>query len=212
MEIFNKNIWSQACTGMITDECDELKVSYSCLTGFKSNVQRPKFFGFIRTVDLEEGDYQDENINLGLGFLDGLSSKDVLYVNGSKSFAYFGELMTRFSSQRKISGVVIDGATRDNNYTLNKDLNILYKSKTPVDIKGRGRVKDVDVPLVLDGKTIQPNDFIFADLDGAVVISASDLSVVERAVEKVIDKEKRIINDIEDNVSIFEIIKNFKSF
>ena len=101
---FNSEIWNLACTGMITDECDELGIDYVCLTGYKTNSSKPSFFGFVRTVDLEEGDYADENINLGLGFLNSLGNQDVLFVKGSDSFAYFGELMTRFSTKKQING------------------------------------------------------------------------------------------------------------
>ena len=100
MEEYNRNVWKHACTGMITDECDTLKINYTCLTNFQSNLDNPCFFGFARTVDLEAGNYPDENIKLGLGFLDSLGPGDLLFVKGSDEFAYFGELMTRYSSKK----------------------------------------------------------------------------------------------------------------
>ena len=212
MKNFDKSIWSEACTGMITDECDRLKIDYTCLTGYMSNKINPMFFGRLRTVELEEGDYLDENINLGLGFLDRLSFEDVLFVKGSSKFAYFGELMTRFSNKKNISGVIIDGATRDNNYTKNNSLGILYKSKTPVDIKGRGRVKLVDNDVTIQNVKISTKSFVFADSDGVVIINNKDLKTVESAVKYVIEKEKNIIKSIQDNVSIFDIINKFESF
>ena len=212
MENFNRSIWQNACTGMITDECDTLKINYTCLTNYNSNSDSPIFFGNVRTVDLEVGDYVDENISLGLGFLDELGVGDVLFVNGSSKFAYLGELMTRYSIKKNIEGVIINGATRDNNYTFGKDLDILFKIKTPVDIKGRGRVKSVDTSLIIDGNSIQSFSFVFADSDGVVIINNKDLNVVQNAVKSIIKKEKTIIEAIENNVSIKDIIDNFKSF
>jgi regulator of RNase E activity RraA len=212
METFDRNVWQNACTGMITDECDILKIKYICLTNFKSNRDNPSFFGFARTVDLEAGDYKDENIRLGLGFLDSLGPSDVLFVKGSDKFAYFGELMTRYSIKKNIEGVIINGATRDNNYTHNKKLNILFNSKTPVDIKGRGRVRAVDVDLKLTKSVIKSHAFVFADSDGIVIIDNKDLNIVQNAVKLVIQKEKRIIEAINSDMTIKDIIDNYESF
>lgn len=209
---FDKNVWDNACTGMITDECDELDIDYICLTRYKSNNRNPFFYGFARTVELKSGNYKDENINLGLGFLDSLSCNDILIVKGSNNFAYFGELMTRFSIKKGISGVIIDGATRDNNYTVDKPLDIMFKHKTPVDIKGRGKVKSVDKDIIIEGRVIQSMAFVFADSDGVVIINKEKLNNVENAVKHAIEKEKKIIKKIQEGISIFEIIDKFKSF
>jgi regulator of RNase E activity RraA len=212
MVTFDREIWENACTGMLTDECDELKIEYICLTDFHSNNNNPRFFGNIRTVELEEGDYNDENIDLGLGFLDKLGPGDVIFVKGTSKFAYFGELMSRFSIKKNIEGVVINGATRDNNYTYGKKLDILFKAKTPVDIKGRGRVKSVDKVCVVDGYYIKSFDFIFADSDGVVIVKNKDLEVLQNAVRLVIEKEEKIIEAIDNNVDVKSIIRNFESF
>lgn len=197
---------------MLTDECDRLKIPYLCLGGLFSNTSFPLFFGKARTVHLQEGNYKDENINMGLGFLNSLGPKDVLFVNGSDKFAYFGELMTRFASSKKIEGVVINGATRDNNYTHRADLQIMYKSKTPVDIKGRGRVQSVDKKIVIKGFEVSPETFVFGDSDGVVVINNRDLTALEQAVRDQIEQEIKISEMLDKDVSIFQIIDKFKSF
>ena len=120
--------------------------------------------------------------------------------------------MTRFSNKKNLRGVVIEGATRDNNYTKNNKLSILYKSKTPVDIKGRGRVKLVDNDIEIQNRKITAKSFLFADSDGVVIVDKKDLKIVEKAVASVIVKEKNIIKSIQDNVSIFDIIDKFESF
>jgi len=197
---------------MITDCADALGVDYIVIDGLKSNLLRPKFFGLIRTVDLEEGDYKDENIKQGLGFIDRLGPQDVLFVNGSTHFAYFGELMSRFSIAKGISGVIIDGATRDTDFTKTIELPIMFKAVTPVDIKLRGRVKTVDQPIFVQGKTVESFDFVFADSDAAVILNLNDLTSVESAVALEIQNEKKIKKMLQDEIPILKIIEEFGSF
>ena len=43
----------------------------------------------------------------------------------------------------------------------------------PLDSKGRGEVKAIDVPVEVGGVPIAPGDWIFGDVDGVVVITAA---------------------------------------
>lgn len=103
--------------------------------------------GPVRTIECEDGPYNDENISTGLGYLDVIDSGDILIVKGSQTWAYFGELMSTISYQRNLAAAVILGKTRDSRFT--RDLLPVWSDGyTPVDIKGRGRVKSVGVPLI----------------------------------------------------------------
>ena len=46
--------------------------------------------GRVRTVVCEEGDFEDENINLGLGYLDKIDARDILVVLGSETLRILG--------------------------------------------------------------------------------------------------------------------------
>ena len=62
--------------------------------------------------------------------------------------------------------------------------------------KGRTRLKAVNVPITIEGVTINPGDFIFGDDNGVVVISAAILDQLAERAEEI----RKVENDIVDLV------------
>ncbi len=194
----------------ISDILDRLKISSRITPAVQSNVN---FSGRAKTILLEEIDTDNENLEVGLKLLDSLTKDDVLFVKASEKFAYFGELMTRFSERQGINGVVIDGKSRDSHYTLHSKIPIIAtQGYSPIDIKGRGRVKAINVPIEIDGVKIHPDDFVFVDTDGMAVVRKDELSNVLHEYYKEIEKENDIKKCIRDGTSVDEILNRFDSF
>jgi regulator of RNase E activity RraA len=210
MSIFLRDV---ACTGMFSDELDKMGYRNQVIQGLISNHSSAKIYGHARTILIETMETNDENISIGLGFLEQLNEGDVLCVQASAEFAYFGELMTRLSIRQKLGGAVIGGLTRDSVYTINKkDFSIFAVGFSPKDIKGRGRVHLTDVSIVLKGISINPGDWIFADTDGVVVIPAKIRLLLEEKILKCVEAEKDIIKRIDENQRINEILSRHKEF
>lgn len=198
-------------SGMFSDELDKMGYRDQVITGMKLN-NNSKLYGKAKTLLIEEIETDDENIKMGLSFLGTLNKGDVLCVQGSKNFAYFGELMTRLSTRQGIEGVIIDGFTRDSHYTKNVSLPIYAIGYSPKDIKGRGCVKEVNTPIQIKNKTIVPGDYIFADSDGIVIIPQSIHQELEKRLEYVLQNEQNIKIDIKEGKSINYILDNYKEF
>ena len=203
----------QLCSGLFSDTMDALGYKRQIISGFSRNQRIVRFMGRARTVLIETLETDDENIKTGLGFLEKVGRGDVLVVEGSSEFAYFGEMMTRLSIRQGIEGVVIGGLTRDTVFTHdNCPLPILAKGYTPVDIKGRGRVQAVDVPIKIDGIQVSNGDLIFADNDAVCVVPGVIEDVVLKAVYKEAKEEARIVELIDGNASVEEMLRVVKSF
>jgi regulator of RNase E activity RraA len=203
----------QLCSGLFSDAMDSIGYRNQIISGFLRNQNIVRFMGRARTVLLETFETDDENIKMGLGFIGCLCKGDVLLVEGSNEFAYFGEMMTRLSIRQGIEGVVIGGMTRDTIFTHdNCSLPVLAKGYTPVDIKGRGRVKAVDVPIKIDGVLIESGDLIFADNDAVCVVPKVIEDALLKAVYADAKEESRIVELINKNVTVDEILSQVKSF
>lgn len=200
------------CSGIFSDVLDKLGYRKQVISGWKLNHSRARMFGRARTLVLETIETDDERIRDGLGFLVGLNESDILVVKGSMEYAYFGELMTRLSMRTGLSGTVIDGLTRDTFYTQQQEYPVFAKGYTPVDIKGRGRVKGHSVPVEIDGVLIRPGDVLFGDSDAVVVIPSDvfleALPRFNAAVLEEVKTKKLIFN----NTSIDDILKFVKEF
>ena len=160
---------NKLCSGMLSDELDKMGYRNQVIQGLVINREH-KIFSIARTIKIEELETDDENIRTGLGFIGSINKGEILCVQGSQQFAYFGELMTRLSIRQGLGGVVIGGFTRDNEFTQHTKLPIFSQGYTCKDIKGRGRVQEVDTSIIIQDVEINPGDYIFGDLDGVVVV------------------------------------------
>ena len=211
--MFNLEV-SELCSGLFSDVMDKMGYRHQIITDMKKNKDCVSFLGRARTVLIETYETDDENIRTGLGFLGTLSKGDILVVKGSNEFAYFGELMTKLSTQMGIEGVVIDGLTRDTNYTHREDvkLPIVAKGYSPVDIKGRGRVESTDVNICIDGIEVHPGDLIYVDNEAVCVIPQEiEEDVIDKVKEKLAD-EHRITELIKSGISVDDLLEQVVEF
>jgi regulator of RNase E activity RraA len=200
-----------ATTGLFTDLLDQKGVDYVYVADLKINRPAGIVLGHCRTVECEAGPYDEENIEMGLGYLDQCSAGDVLIVLGSYEFAYFGELMSRLSAKRGLNGAIIFGATRDARFTA-EHVTVLAHKYMPVDIKGRGRVKSTGKPIYYDGTEINEEMVVVADSDGAVFFNKNYLIDYANELLAELTHEQMLVEKISDGISVNEILKITKGF
>lgn len=199
-------------SGMFSDFFDEIGQKGNVAHGLRPFKIEHKIFARARTVRLVDAPGEAENIELGLGFLESVQPGEVLCVEGSQNFAYFGELMTRLSMRGGLAGAIIDGLTRDSSFVATTDFPVFAAGCSPVDIKGRGKVEAVDVPIQIKGLTIDPHDLVFADNDALVKIPQSLEEKTFPMLKAAISEEKLIIQRVEAGQPVSEILKFHESF
>ena len=116
----------------------------------------------------------------------------VLVTRGEYNCAVFGELFATAVKQRKGAGVLLDAYARDIKALKEMDFPLFYRGKNPKTSKGRCEINECQIPVVMDGVTINPGDYIFGDVDGVVIIP-KDL------IDEVLDRAFALIKD-EDRV------------
>ncbi|MBB5390909.1 MULTISPECIES: RraA family protein [unclassified Herbaspirillum] len=112
----------------------------------------------------------------------------VVDAGGDMSNAIIGELMVAHAIQRKLGGIVIDGAVRD--------LDAIRAGSFPVFAAGvthRGPYKDgpgeINVPIAIDGMVVRPGDLMVGDSDGLLCVPLEDLAEVYAAAKAKNDAE-----------------------
>lgn len=209
---FLMHLIDEYVSGVFSDTLDKMGFRHQVAAGWQLNNSKLRMFGRARTLTIETIETPDERIKKGLGFLGSLDKNDILVVKGSYKFAYFGELMSRLSQERGLAGVIIDGLTRDTYYTQQIDLPIFAKGYSPVDIKGRGRVDEVDVPLDIDGIKVSSGDYIFGDSDAVVFIPTAEFDELVKRANAAVEEEGNIKEMIRQGKSIEEILDVAKEF
>lgn len=199
-------------SGMFSDFYDSIGHSGNIIHGLRPLNVEHKVFARARTVKLVDAPGEAENIELGLGFLEDVQPGEVLCVEGSHNFAYFGELMTRLGMRGGLAGAIIDGLTRDSSFVATTAFPVFAAGCSPIDIKGRGKVLAVDVPIQMNGLTVEAHELIFADSDAIVKVPEALEEQTLAMLKTVVDEEKRIIQRVDSGESVNEILKFHESF
>ena len=116
----------------------------------------------------------------------------VLVTRGEYNCAVFGELFATAVKQRKGAGVLLDAYARDVKQLKAMNFPLFYRGKNPKTSKGRCEINECQIPVIMDGVTINPGDYIFGDIDGVVVIPKDIIEEVMDAALATIKKEDKV--------------------
>ena len=161
------------------------------VVGVSSKISGKKIVGRAVTVRTFGGDWAKpvEAIDIS-----GPGDVIVIY-NGDRNIAMWGGLATQTAVNRKLEGVVVDGAVRDFDEIRNLDFPVFAANVVPNagDPKGLG---EINVEIVCGGQTVNPGDIIIGDDSGVVVVPKERAYEIARRAEEVYKREKRLFDEI----------------
>ncbi len=129
----------------------------------------------------------------------------VLVTRGEYNCAVFGELFATAVRQRGGAGVLLDGYARDVKALKEMQFPLFYRGKDPRTSKGRCEINECQIPVTMDGVTINPGDYIFGDVDGVVIIPRDVVDeVLDRSFETV-EKENKVRDGLLNGASLQEV-------
>ena len=104
--------------------------------------------------------------------------------------AGWGGLLTTAAMYRKAAGVVTDGGVRDYNEITSLGFPAFSRGIRSCDSLGRMDARERDMPIICGGIRVCPGDFVFADMDGVVVVPQGIAEeVITKAWEKVVKED-----------------------
>ncbi len=121
---------------------------------------------------------------------------DVIVVEaGGLGPALWGELASESCLQRKVAGIVIDGALRDVDSIRAIGFPAASKLVTPTAGEPKG-LGEINIPVKLGGVTVEPGDWIVADESGVVRIPKAKLVETANRAMDVLEHENRLREEI----------------
>ncbi|MEO8264968.1 MAG: RraA family protein [Ilumatobacteraceae bacterium] len=131
---------------------------------------------------------------------------DILVVSaGGCDRAVSGELFATEAFRRGMSGVVIDGLSRDSAALRKLGMPFYSRGVTPKAPPALA-VPDVQSRLMLDGIAVRPGDILVGDDDGIIVGTAAEFEAVVDAAEAIQTREKALRISIENGFSLFDAL------
>lgn len=197
-------------TPQVSDALEPFGV-VSGLIGIRPAVRGRKVFGPAFTVAKQLND--DPSFRDAADFIDDVPSGQVIVIDnlGLESSTCWGGILTHYAIKKGIRGTVINGLNRDIDEIADLDYPLFSKGSFMVTGKGRTRLKAVNVPITVDGVTINPGDFIFGDDNGVVVIPAAILDQLVERAEEIRNVENNIVDMVlNEDVSLREARKRLR--
>ena len=155
-------------------------------------LQNSKIIGRAVTVRTYPGDWAKP-----VEAIDVASEGDVIVVDaGGMGPAVWGELATHSAIQRKLAGVVINGALRDVAEIRRLNFPVYTKLIMPNagEPKGFG---EINIPIIISGIRVNPGDWIVGDDDGLMVVPKQNAEEMTNHAMDWLEKENRIREEIQ---------------
>ncbi len=208
------NIKSHLTSAMLSDIMDDFGLN-GVLSGFKLNLSEKKIFGKAKTLKLRAlKDGEDfRGIYTALYSYNTIIPNDIIIVeNDISEFAYFGELNANLAIRSGASAAIIGGATRDTAEVKKLGFPVFSKGFNCKDVRKRATMESFNRTIEIEGIKISPNDLIFGDNDGIIVIPKKyEDKILKRAFE-VIKTENNILVDIANGIEVEQITKEHGFF
>jgi regulator of RNase E activity RraA len=202
-------------SAMISDVLDVLGFSAQTISGLGCNIQNKKLFGRARTLKIRKL-HKDEDFR---GIYDALNSyleitdNDIIVVeNECPEYAYFGELNTMLSMRSGASGTIINGVTRDRDNVVKLQFPVFSMGYNCKDVRNRATLESYNRTIYIADIKIDPNDLIFADNDGIVIIPAKHEEKIMDAIEEKIYMEQNVSKEIIKYSNPIDIVNKIGSF
>ena len=126
--------------------------------------------------------------------------------------AHIGELSCETAKYRGARGAVIDGGARDTDYILKLGFPVFARYTTPLDIVGRWRLVDYNIPIKIGTVQIQPGDYVTGDRDGVLIIPQVIAEEVITKAEEVIRTENLLRKAILEGVHPVDAFNKYGRF
>lgn len=209
-----KNLAYKLTSSMLSDIMDDLGCD-TTITSLSLNLRNKKLLGRAKTLKIRELNENEDfrGIYNALDSYKTIVPNDIIIVeNECSDFAYFGEMNANLAIRSGAIGAIIGGKTRDTKEVADLDFPVFSTGAKCKDVRKRATLESINKKINLYGVEIYPNDLIFADNDGIIIIPKRyEEEVIQKAFET-INKEKNILSDIMNGKSISDILKNNGEF
>jgi len=135
---------------------------------------------------------------------------EVLVIDaGGVTPAIWGELATNSALNKRVAGVIIDGAVRDTGDNRHLGLPLFCKTTCPNagEPKGYG---EINAGIRISGVEVNPGDWILADADGVVVIPQHQAVEITNRAMDVLERENRIREEITRGSTLSQVVELLK--
>lgn len=209
------NIKNHMSSSMLSDALDDLGYRDQVVKGLSPNVPDTKILGRAKTLKLRklQADEDFRGIYRALQSYRTMVPGDIILVeNEASENAYFGELNANLAIRAGVSGVIVDGKTRDSAEVRRIGLPVFSSGFNCQDVRKRATVESINKRIMIGAVRVSPGDLVFADAEGVVIIPKKVEAEIIAETHRKMANERSILVDISMGVGVGEIVKKYGYF
>jgi regulator of RNase E activity RraA len=131
---------------------------------------------------------------------------------GHLDSGHWGEIMSNAARERGCRGVVVDGGLRDTRFVIRMGFPVFCRFRSPAGSIGRWEIREWMAPIRIGQTLIKPDDFVFGDADGVVVIPKELTTEVLLRTEEIVGHENDMRADLARGVTVSEVYRKHGKF
>lgn len=126
----------------------------------------------------------------------------VWQTNMADGCAHWGGIMTRSTRQAGGCGAIIDGGCRDCNDILEQGFPVFVRFFHCGSSLGRWQITAYQKPIQIGHVTIEPGDFMMADIDGVLAVPKAHIMEVLLKAEEMAAREDNMSKDMAEGLGV----------
>ena len=169
----------------------------------------PRIVGRAVTMKIKPAGLQQPAQHLGTAPIEAANPGDVIVIdNGGKlEFSCWGGLLALSAKLKGLSGVVIDGASRDIDEARDLGFPVYARGAVPMTARGRVVQESFNQEIQFAGVQCHPGDLVIADGSGVVIVPKEREEEVVTAAEAIYQKEQEMAAGIRKGYSGLEMLE-----
>ncbi len=195
-------------TCAVSDALDSLNLT-GATWGVRPQWQCPKIAGRAVTMKIKPAGLQQPTQHLGTAPIEAAQPGDVIVIdNGGKlEFSCWGGLLALSAKLKGVSGVVIDGASRDIDEARELEFPVYARSVVPMTARNRVVQESYNQEIQFAGVQCRPGDLVLADGSGIIIVPKEKEDEVVTAAEAIYAKEQEMAAGIRQGYSGLEMLQ-----
>lgn len=118
----------------------------------------------------------------------------------------WGGLLAEAAVQRGVAGVIVDGACRDVQESEALGLPVFARAAVPMSARGRIVQQAMDERIQVAGVSVASFDYVIADVNGVVFVTAPDAERVIALAHRIVDREARMADAVRSGRDVSEVM------
>ncbi|MGB7950606.1 MAG: RraA family protein [Candidatus Binatia bacterium] len=195
-------------TCAVSDALDSLNLK-GATWGVRPQWPCPRIVGRAVTMKIKPAGLQQPTQHLGTAPIEAAQAGEIIVIdNGGKAeFSCWGGLLALSAKLKGISGVVIDGASRDIDEARELEFPVYARGVVPMTARGRVVQESFNQEVQFAGVQCRPGDLVIADGSGVVIVPKEKESEVIAAAEAISAKEQEMAAGIRKGYSGLEMLE-----